>query len=206
MRRDKREQFAVNSFKCASETIGEIKKDCHGFAITRGQFSMIDAILATLNQLGPSHISVWTWTIADYEVQVFNRLIIDGRLLSARLMIDNGAQKKNYEMIKSFRNKFGKDSVRFVKNHAKIARVWNDEFKVCLRGSFNLNFNPRFENFDWSEGGPAFELVEAIENDLPILPKDATTSEIYKASGISDAFTEDQLSLFTDKKIKVWNK
>lgn len=206
MRRNKREQFAVNSFKCASQTIGTIEKGCHGFAITRGQFSMIDAILAVLDQLGPSNISVWTWTIADYEVQVFNRLIIDGRLLSARLLIDNGAQKKNAEMIKSFRSKFGADSVRYVKNHAKIARVWNDEMKVCLRGSFNLNFNPRFENFDWSEGGPAFDLVEQIENELPILPEDATTSEIYRASGISDAFTEDQLSLFASKKLKVWNK
>jgi hypothetical protein len=35
----------------------------------------------------------------------------------------------------------------------------------------NLNFNPRFEQFDITEGGEDFELVARIEDGLPVLPR-----------------------------------
>jgi hypothetical protein len=35
------------------------------FAITRGQFSMIDMIFPCLQEIGRAEVSVWTRTIAD---------------------------------------------------------------------------------------------------------------------------------------------
>jgi hypothetical protein len=194
---------ALESFTTARDTIGAIHKDMRLFSITRGQFSMIDAILAVLDQIGNANISIWTWTVADYEVQCIERLLIDKRLINATLIIDNGAQKKNGEIIKKWINNHGHNSVRWVKNHAKIARIWNDEYKILLRGSFNLNFNPRFENFDISEGCKGFDMVQDIEKDLPILVE-PTNSEIIAASKLNNAFTTQQLSIFSPTKI--WKK
>lgn len=165
---------------------------------------MIDAILHVLDQVGPSKVSLWTWTVAEYEVEVLNRLMMDKKVTSGRLVIDYGARRKNADIIRNWKEQYGADSVRYVKNHAKIALVENDNFKCLLRGSMNLNFNPRFEQFDITEGGPDFDLVREIEDELPVLEDDATGEDVYKASKIREAWEPEQLSLFGD--LKVWAK
>lgn len=200
-----RRAAAKESFKTASECIGEIHNNMSLFAITRGQFSMIDAVLACLDQTKtPASISLWTWTIAEYEIECMQRLMADKRLKQGRLIIDSGARKKNIELINQWRSSFGSNSVKYVVNHAKIATIETDEYKLLLRGSMNLNFNARFEQFDITEGGEDFYLVKEIENELPFLPDNCSNSDSYKASKVSEAFNPEQLSIFTGAK--VWAK
>lgn len=203
---EQRHKTAIESFKSANETIGPISKGMSLFAVTRGQFSMIDVILACLDKIGPAAVSVWTWTIADYEVQVFERMMMDARITSALLIIDKAALSKNEKVIDNWVLKFGDKSVKFVVNHAKIATIFNNEYQILARGSFNLNFNPRFENFDLSEGGEGFELVKKIECELPYLNKNASMTQIRESSRLNKAFTDEQLKLFDMQKIKVWQK
>ena len=165
---------------------------------------MIDAILACLDQCGPSHVSLWTWTVAEYEVQCMERLMADGRLLSARLVIDKGARAKNMAIILKWQSLFGADSVRYVTNHAKIATIRSDNYKLLLRGSMNLNYNPRFEQFDITEGGADYDLVAEIENELPVLSNNCSNGEATAASKVSNAFEPDQIAFFSN--VKVWNK
>ena len=68
----------------------------------------------------------------------------------------------------------------------------------------NLNFNPRFEQFDLTEGGADYDLVKQIESELPILRDNATGADVYKASRVAEAFEPEQLNFFTG--IKVWAK
>jgi hypothetical protein len=65
----------VESFENAAACIGPIERDMSLFALTRGQFSMIDAIFHCLKETGTASISVWTWTIAEYEVEAMGGLI-----------------------------------------------------------------------------------------------------------------------------------
>ena len=195
---------AVESFQTAGAAIGPITPGMSLFAITRGQWSMIDAILWCLDQVGPARLSIWTWTIADYEVEVFRGLQQDGRVTSGRLVIDAGARGKNAPLLRDWQARFGLDSIRFVVNHAKIATIETADRRLLLRGSMNLNFNPRFEQFDLSEGGPAFDLVREIEDELPILPSSASGEEVYRASKVAEAFEPDKLALFGG--LKRWAK
>ena len=166
---------------------------------------MIDAILHTLDSVGPAKLSLWTWTVAEYEVQTLTRLRNDSRVTAGRLVIDAGARTKNSGLIKEWQATFGPSSVRYVTNHAKIARIESASgLRVLLRGSMNLNFNPRFENFDITEGGPDFDLVEHIENEIPELPDRCTGAAVWKASRVSEAFDAEHLSIF--KEVKVWAK
>ena len=199
-----RRQCAVESFKTASECIGTLVPNCGIFALTRGQFSMIDAVRACLEQTGPAHVSLWTWTVAEYEVEVLGGLMRDDRLLSGRLIIDGGARNKNAAIIEEWKQAFGRETVRYVVNHAKIATIENKNWKLLLRGSMNLNFNPRFEQFDLTEGGADFDLVKEIENELPILADTCSTGETYSATKLDQAFDAQTLDLFGG--IKVWAK
>jgi hypothetical protein len=200
-----RRTTAVESFGNAASAIGPITKGMSLFAITRGQWSMIDALLHTLDCVGPSKISLWTWTVAEYEVEVLERLRRDERVTGGRLVIDHGARNKNASLIRDWQASYGADSVRYVLNHAKIARVESESgFRCLLRGSMNLNFNPRFEQFDLTEGGQDYDLIESVEEELPILKNNCTGREVYAASKVSAAFAPEQLSLFSG--IKVWAK
>lgn len=199
-----RRKRAVESFKTAADCIGTIEPGAALFAITRGQFSMIDAALACLDQSGPADISLWTWTVAEYEIECLERLRMDGRVRSATLIIDGGARNKNAGLIAQWKLTFGPDSVRYVVNHSKIVTIQSDKFKLLLRGSMNLNFNPRFEQFDLTEGGADFDLVKQIESELPILADNASGASIFKASKVAQAFEPEQLSMFSN--IKVWAK
>lgn len=196
-----RRQRVHESFQNATECIGQIVPGYGLFAVTRGQFSMIDAILACMDQVGPCRVSVWTWTIADYEVEVLTRMMVDRRILAGRLVIDGGARTKNADIISHWRERFGQESVRYVMNHAKIATVETDKYRLLLRGSMNLNFNPRFEQLDITEGGEDFTLIRSIEDSLPVLHASTTGQKIYEASRVGEAFSMEQLEIFNGAKV-----
>lgn len=196
-----RRAVARESFANAAETIGPCKPRMSLFAITRGQWSMIDAVLHVLDEVGPAAVSLWTWTVAEYEVQVLTRMMLDKRITSGRLVIDHGARNKNAAIIAEWQRLFGADSVRYVVNHAKIATIRTaGGLRFLLRGSMNLNFNPRFEQFDITEGGPEYDLVREIEDELPVLDDDCPGKDVYEATKLSSAFTPEQLTLFQNPK------
>lgn len=194
----------VESFRSAADTIGPIQPGMSLFAVTRGQFSMLDMILHCIDQIGMADISIWTWTIADYEVEAMNGLIARQQIRGARLVIDASADRRNSAMIDHWRSRFGPDSVKICKNHAKIARVHNAQYRLLLRGSMNLNFNPRFEQLDITEGGADFDLVTRIEDELPLLPRKYSNRDAESATGVNRAFEQSTLQMFSG--IKTWAK
>ena len=195
---------AIETFRSAAEAIGAIELGMSLFAVTRGQFSMIDMIHHCLKEIGPAQVSVWTWTIADYEVEAMESLLARDEITGATLVIDQSADRRNQVMINRWRGRFGEYRVKVCKNHAKIARLWNDRYRVLLRGSMNLNFNPRFEQLDITEGGIDFDLVQRIEDELPTLPRNYSNSDVESATGVNRAFEYSTLKMFGG--IKPWAK
>jgi len=196
---------AVESFRSAALDLAPIERGMSLFAVTRGQWSMIDAILVVLDSVpGPCAISLWTWTIADYDLRCVSQLMRCGRVSSARLIIDLAARSKNGPVIDSWIEMFGPASVSYVVTHAKIARIEStDGARYLLRGSMNLNNNPRFEQFDITEGGADFDLVERIEAGLPT-GSDTNNSAARAASKITSAWSAAQLQMFGG--FKPWKK
>ena len=91
--------------------------------------------------------------------------------------LEHQAEQLNGVIIEQSRQRFGEQAVRICKNHAKIACVWNDRLRLLLGGSMNLIFNPRFEQPDITEGGDDFDLVERIEEEMPILGRKWSNAE-----------------------------
>lgn len=220
IRRDTR---SVESFKSASECIGKIEKDMALFAVTRGQFSMIDAIQHCLTEMGPSRLTVWTWCIADYELESFEFLLRSGGITEALLVIDRAGEQqvsktrsfrdgsidkaeKQGALMGRWKSKFGPESIRVVLNHAKIATLDNGTCKVVIRGSMNLNHNPRFEQLDITEGVGVYGLINEIEQSLPVLGERYTRREVEEATGAHNLFTDEELKPFRANELKVWAK
>jgi hypothetical protein len=195
---------AIEAFRSATETIGPIEHGMSLFAVTRGQFSMIDMIHHCLKEVGSAQLSVWTWTIADYEIEAMESLLKRAEISSATLVIDQSADRRNQVMINRWRDRFGDDRVKVCKNHAKIARVWNDDYRILLRGSMNLNFNPRFEQLDVTEGGIDFDLVARIEAELATLPRKYSNFDAETVTGVNRSFEYATLKMFGG--VKPWAK
>ena len=195
---------AVESFGNAAEAIGPIEPGMSLFAVTRGQWSMLDAILHTLSQTGPAAVSLWTWTIADYEVEAMVGLMARQEITAGLLILDASADRRNAHICNQWRDRFGESAVKIVKNHAKLATVTTDRFRLLLRGSMNLNQNPRFEQFDMTEGDAAYELVKSIEDGLPVLPRKYSNADAESATGVNRAWEHSQLKMFGG--LKTWAK
>ena len=165
---------------------------------------MLDIVSFTIQQVGPCRVSLWTWAIADYEVECFEAFLQNKTIHDGLLVADRSAEIKNVTLFKKWRGCFGENSVKICKNHAKIATVQNDNFRVLIRGSMNLNFNPRFEQFDITEGGEDFELIQKIENEIPVSRAGCSNIEAMNASQIGLAFEKNALSIF--EGVRVWAK
>lgn len=200
----RRDARAVESFASAKDAIGPLSDDTNLFLVTRGQFSMLDMIRHVLDELGAAELSVWTWAIADYEIDAMAGLIADRRVTRARLIVDRSAEQRNTAILNTWRQQFGPDAVRVCKNHAKIARVWTPTRRVLLRGSMNLNFNPRFEQADITVNGADFDLVTQIEEELPVLASPVSNAQADDATKLSLAFERGELEMFAG--VTVWAK
>jgi hypothetical protein len=69
------------------------------------------------------------------------------------------------ELAQRIRDVFGDDSIRVAKNHSKFFLLDTpgpDGWKIVCRTSMNLNFNPRFENFQIAHDPELFDFHAAI--------------------------------------------
>ena len=222
-----RDIMAVEAKGKVEACIGEITAGMGIFAVTRGQFAMVDVIRHCLAQMGPSRVTLWTWCIADYEFQTFEWLLEAGAITSACLVIDRSGQEQmvgktrsdesrggvvgklesHSQLMRRWKAKFGDDSIKVCHCHAKLATVSNDEFKLVIHGSMNLNHNPRWEQFSIYEGGGPFEMVRRCEEEMVAVKNNYTRRELDVASGFGRVFTPSELRTFRpSRELKVWKK
>jgi hypothetical protein len=205
---NRRAALAIESYQTFAAAMDEsgawLEPGFSLFGVTQGQFSMIDVIRYFVDRLKPARVTVWTWAIASYEVEAFEYFYQCGDITAATLIIDRSAEDRNAVLIDRWREKFGIESVKVCKTHAKIATIEGDGLRVLCRGSMNLNHNPRFEQFDVSEGGPAFELVRQIESEIPVMQPRCSNHDADAASNLLSAWSEDDLKPFDG--VKTWNK
>jgi hypothetical protein len=137
---------------------------------------MIDLATVALSISGPADVCIWTWSIAEYEVNVLAKFIADREILNFRLIMEEQSAAKGGNisdrkhtrgnLIADMQDRFGADCVRLVKNHAKIIMIDNADWHIAIRGSMNLNLNPRFEQFDISDDKAIFDTLSAVVDEI----------------------------------------
>ena len=148
-------------YKSVPELIGPIEKGMDIFALTGGQFSFVDLIDHIVNYIGKCHMVISTWTAAGASIQAIDNLMKRNELESMKWIIDRSFVNRQPELCNMIKDRFGDDSIRSCKCHAKFMLVWNDKFDITLRTSMNLNRNLRIEDFTITED---FALCEFMRN------------------------------------------
>ena len=150
----------------AAGAIGDITPGCEIFGVNKGQFSLIDIIEHCLRFTGPADVILSTWTAAAADLDYALRFLADGRVKTLRFVVDFSFPSRQPEYCAALRERFGDDSVRMTKNHAKFVTVTNEDWSIVIRSSMNLNENRRLESFEISDDADLAGYVVGVLHDL----------------------------------------
>ncbi len=124
--------------------LGVLRQNTVKHYYSSGAFNLIQLVMYILRQTGPAHIFLSTYSISERSITALKHRLDDGRILSARFLIDNRVRSispKPYDhLITSF-----PDSVRCRAIHAKVALIYNNDWHVSVVGSQNATHNPKLE-------------------------------------------------------------
>ena len=173
----------VSGEKSAAQMIGTIEHGEEITGITNGQFSLIHLLAHILDEIGPADVAISTWTMGIYDSAQCQEWVLNERIRSIRFILDPSMFGRRVELSGRLLEAFGVDAFRAVNTHAKFATLGNDDFKITVRTSMNLNPNHRLENFDISEGPELYDyfvgLIDEIFERFPVGGEETTQSTRY---------------------------
>ena len=116
--------------------------------LTMGQFSMLDLLGAILERTGPADVRLSTWTVGIRDAENAGWMLDSGRMRSFQLFVDKSFPTRQPAYCAAVRRIFGERAINASDIHAKVATIHGDGWRVAVRGSMNLNANPRCEQYD----------------------------------------------------------
>jgi hypothetical protein len=150
----------------AHQALGKIYRGMELYGLTKGQFSMINLIIAILDQTGPADVSLATWTAAQREIDESERLLKSGLIRSLRFLVDRSFPARQPSYCARLRHHFGDDVIRVTSTHAKFVLARNADWNIVLRTSMNLNKNDRLENFEVSDDPAMADFLQAVVDEI----------------------------------------
>ena len=105
--------------------VGPITPGVEICGLTNGQFSMVDLVEHVLEQIGPAHLACSTWTTGLYDQEQAAAFYRNGRILSARWILDPVIFGRRPESAGTLVRAFGIENFRAVNTHAKFAVLTN---------------------------------------------------------------------------------
>lgn len=161
------------------------------FGFNQGTFSLIDLIDAAIDYTGKADCTIATWTAAKAEMDLVLDWLTKDRLSSSRWMVDRSFLNRQPALCAGLRKKFGDDSIRVTRCHAKFVLLGNEDWQVTLLTSMNLNRNARIENYLISDCPVLFREYSALVERIFESQEDGLGFEEYSAvSGVMDAISE----------------
>lgn len=150
------------------------------FALSGGDFSVVDWIDALLDYTGPADGVVATWTAAEADMRKIEEWLGACRLSSCRWIVDRSFPNRQPAICDAFRRRFGDDSIRVFRSHAKFVMLSNSAgWKIVALTSANLNHNPRIENFHAADDPTLFDQFASM------------VRTVFEAQGPGEGFESD---------------
>lgn len=148
---ERRRKIRLEKAANARLAIGTLEHGCEIYILTFGQFSLMDAIVEILSQTGPADVVISTWTAANADLERTRRQVESGSFRNLRWIVDNSFIARQPAYCATMRRIFGDASIRVTKTHAKFVLIENEQWRLVIRTSMNLNENKRLETLEISD-------------------------------------------------------
>ena len=149
-----------------------LQKDCRVMGLTDGAFSLIDLIHAILNKIGKSDVIVTTWSAGIKDANQVAWMKNSGLINSFLLVTDHSYVNRQKRYAVELDSLFGTENIRTGEVHAKFTLISNDDWKICIRTSMNLNANKTCESFELDDNEEIYNFYKkfvdhTFDNQLP---------------------------------------
>lgn len=111
---------------------------------SNGAFNLIQLCLYVLQQTGPAHVFISSYSIAEDSLAKLLRCRQRGMITSIRFLIDNRVRTISPKPFDYLATAF-EGCYRCCALHAKVALIYNDRYKISVVGSQNATHNPKLE-------------------------------------------------------------
>lgn len=206
-RRQNREIRHLVAGESCKQSIGNIYYGMEVFGLTNGQFSFIDVIENLIDQTGPADLDISTWVAADYDLKHLDRFLKNDQIKRLRFFVDRSFPNRQPEFFQTLLDLFGGDCVRIARVHSKFAIITNDDWKLAIRTSMNLNENRRIENFEISDSPELSSYLIAILDSFFADPfeykisRPATKQALQKVAASDYLRPDEDISAIVDDMI-----
>lgn len=181
-------------YQYAVDAIRNFKADCRLIGLTKGQFSLVDLMVAVIDKIGDCDVVLSTWSAGLRDAEVLRGLIKQNTIKSFVMLCDRSFSSRHANYAEALEKKFGKGAIRTTNTHAKFVLLRNDKYAVTIKTSMNLNHNPRFETFDIDEDVQIYDFFKSHVDELfDMMPQGFTESRAV----VNPAFDKTLKDTFT---------
>ena len=107
-----------------------------------GSFSLHELMFYILQQTGPAHINMCTWSISQDAIEKIIRKYQKGEILSIRFLLDPRVKVCKAKPLQMLSATF---SHKILRVHAKVVTIENEVWKISVVSSQNATTNPKLE-------------------------------------------------------------
>ena len=150
----------ADSERSLTDAIGLLQKGQTVHYYSFGNYNLVRLILYLMKQTGPVHCFMSSYSFSQKSIESLQKRIERKELLSFQVLVDNRVKTMNPKPFQMLSQSF---DYRCISIHAKIALLWNDEWKITIVTSQNATDNPKIER------GIIFTDPEIFKFDLKTL-------------------------------------
>lgn len=152
--------FIADSEKALTKAIGKLENGKEHHYYSWGNFNLVRLIAYLIKQTGPVNLLMTSYSFSTKSIEQLQNYISKGLILSFRIILDNRVRVMSPKPFQMIMNSF---DYRCISVHAKVALLWNDDWKITIITSQNATDNPKLER------GTIFTDEEIFKFDLKVL-------------------------------------
>ena len=152
--------FVAEADKSLTKAIGQLQNGLTTHFYSWGNFNLVRLMMYILKQTGPAHAFMTSYSFSQKSIEQLNLKLSQKQLLSFRVIIDNRVKTMSPIPFQMLMNSF---DYRCTSIHAKIALIWNEDWKITILTSQNATDNPKMER------GTIFTEASVFDFDLKTL-------------------------------------
>jgi hypothetical protein len=152
--------FVSDEEKSLTLAIGQLDNGKEHHYYSWGNFNLVRLIGYLIKQTGPVHVFMTSYSFSQKSIEQLQNKISKKEILSFKVILDNRVRvmsPKPFQMIA------GSFDYRCISVHAKVALLWNDQWKISIVTSQNATDNPKLER------GTIFTDPQVFNFDLKVL-------------------------------------
>jgi len=177
-------KFSENS----NEVAKLINKGSRVMGLTNGTFSLIDLIHSVLQKVGKSDLIVTTWSAGIKDANQVAWMQNSGLINEFTLITDHSYVNRQKAYAVALDDLFGKENIRTSEVHAKFVLISNDEYKITIRSSMNLNANKTCESFEIDEDQEIFDFYKGFIDHTLLTQSEGMQQSPAAASNSMNSF------------------